>query len=252
MTVVALDDPGIDQALYRALAPGATHAVKLTTAGGGWIDSHRRAELIASWIRTQPYDLVVSGVQAPDDVDGQLPVLLAALLGHPHASVVVGVEATDTGVAVIQQFGGGRIGELELPLPAVLGVQVSLRDPRYVSEMRVRLAARGGGVEAVPAAMGTLRSGLTVRRLFRPEASRRAEMLPGTADEAAGAGGALSIRCGLPLAAYAIDVVAEGDGIVATSQLFHGKLLAELVLEGGRGICDALELLQALTARARN
>ena len=50
-------------------------------------------------------------------------------------------------------------------------------------------------------------------------------------------GGALSLWCQRPLVAYAVDVRAEDDGIVATSQLFGGKLLAEVVLEGDRGIC---------------
>jgi electron transfer flavoprotein beta subunit len=75
VTVVALDDPGVDQALYRAIALGADHAVKLVGTGGAWIDSHRRAELIRSWIREQPYDLILSGVQAPDDLDGQVPAI---------------------------------------------------------------------------------------------------------------------------------------------------------------------------------
>jgi electron transfer flavoprotein alpha subunit len=49
--------------------------------------------------------------------------------------------------------------------------------------------------------------------------------------------GCLSLWCQRPLAAYAVDVRAEDDAILATSQLFGGKLLAEVLLEGGRGIC---------------
>jgi electron transfer flavoprotein beta subunit len=161
--------------------------VKLVGTGGAWIDSHRRAGIMASWIREQLYDLVLSGVQAPDDLDGQLPALLAASLGHPFASVVVGVEVTDTGVIATQEFGGGRVGRLELVLPAVLGIQGSLRDPRYVSDMRIRLASMGGGIEEVPVDVATPGSGLTVRRVFTPEASRRAAMLPASPDEAADA-----------------------------------------------------------------
>lgn len=187
VTVVALDDPGIDETLYRAIALGADHAVKLVAGASGWVDSHRRSELMASWIGEQIFDLLLSGVQAPDDLDGQLPALLAARLGHPFASVVVAVEATETGVVVTQEFGGGRIGQLEIPLPAVLGIQGSLREPRYVSDMRIRLASMGGGIEEVPLELPAESDGLTVRRAFTPEASRRAEMLPDSAGEAADA-----------------------------------------------------------------
>ena len=50
-------------------------------------------------------------------------------------------------------------------------------------------------------------------------------------------GASLSLWCHLPLVAYAVDVRAEGDAVVATSQLFGGKLLAEVALQGDRGIC---------------
>lgn len=50
-------------------------------------------------------------------------------------------------------------------------------------------------------------------------------------------GGALSQWGHRPLVAYAVDVRSEGEAIVATSQLFGGRLLAEVLLEGNRGIC---------------
>ncbi|HEU5003180.1 MAG TPA: electron transfer flavoprotein subunit beta/FixA family protein [Actinomycetota bacterium] len=183
---VALDAPGADEALYRALALGATGAVLLTGLSPGWVSGRSRAEALAAWIRTQAYDLVLSGVQAPDDLDGQLPVLLAGLLGHPHASVIVEVEADGTRLIVTQEHSGGRLARLALTPPAVLGIQSSLRDPRYVSEMRIRLASMGGGVQRVAATPGAL-SGAVPRHLAPPPAARRAEMLEGDAAEVAAA-----------------------------------------------------------------
>src|ERR1700694_5712795 len=65
VTVVALDDPAIDQALYRAIALGADHAVKLVGTGDAWIDSHRRAGIMGAWVREELYDLILSPVQGP-------------------------------------------------------------------------------------------------------------------------------------------------------------------------------------------
>lgn len=53
-------------------------------------------------------------------------------------------------------------------------------------------------------------------------------------------GAALSGRWGKPLAAYVTDIAAEGDDIVATAQVFGGKLFAEAVLDGGQGICTVI------------
>jgi len=51
---------------------------------------------------------------------------------------------------------------------------------------------------------------------------------------------ALSVRQDLPLVAYAVDVAVEDGKVVATSQLYGGKIYAESVLEGGSGIVGVL------------
>ena len=58
----------------------------------------------------------------------------------------------------------------------------------------------------------------------------------------------LSVRKSLPLVAYAVDVVAEGESIVATSQLYGGKIYTESVLEQGRGIVSVLVVAFAACA----
>lgn len=53
-------------------------------------------------------------------------------------------------------------------------------------------------------------------------------------------GAALSVRWGRPLAAYTVDLVAEGEEAIATCQLCGGHLLAEVALDGGQGICTVV------------
>lgn len=50
----------------------------------------------------------------------------------------------------------------------------------------------------------------------------------------------LSGELGMPLATYCNGLAAEGGNLVATSQLYGGKVLVESVLEGGRGIVSVL------------
>lgn len=50
-------------------------------------------------------------------------------------------------------------------------------------------------------------------------------------------GGVLAVRSGRPLVVSVVDLHPEGDDLVAVSQLFGGRLAAEVVLAGGRGIC---------------
>jgi electron transfer flavoprotein beta subunit len=176
------DDPDIDQALYTAIAKGADAAVKIT---GGGTQTATRAALFAGYLASEPADLVITGVQAPDDLDGQLPPMLAAHLGLPHVSVVVGVEAADGGLTVRQEFAGGRLHELRVTTPAVIGVQAARQAPRYAPISRIRQATQAGGLREAEVTPAAVTPQPTVRRMYRPEKSGHAEMLTGTADEVA-------------------------------------------------------------------
>ena len=177
-------DPDIDQALYTALAKGADSAVKITGGDGGLLTGGRAA-LLAGYLAAEPADLVITGVQAADDIDGQLPPMLAAHLGQPHVSVAVGVMAVDGAVTVRQEFAGGRVHELRVELPAVIGVQAARQAPRYAPISRIRQAMQAGELREAAADPAAAAPAPAVRRLFRPEQATHAEMLDGDADEVA-------------------------------------------------------------------
>lgn len=186
--VVALDDPEVDPALYTALAKGADRAFKLVGVGAedGWVDTHTRAATLASWLAGEAYDLVLTGVQAADDLDGQLAPLLGAVLGVPHVSVVVAVEAKAGTAQVQQEFAGGVTTQLDVQLPAVVGVQAAREEPRYAPIAKIRQAEKEGGVAEVEVDPAGTGSGLTIRRMYPPEQTGHAEMLEGSDEDVAG------------------------------------------------------------------
>ena len=53
-------------------------------------------------------------------------------------------------------------------------------------------------------------------------------------------GAGLSAAWGAPLVAYTVGLEADGSDIVATAQVYGGKLLAEAALSGDRGICTVV------------
>lgn len=187
VAVALADDPDIDQALYTAIAKGADAAVKLTGAAEADepADTHARAAAFAAYLRDNPADLVITGVQAPDDLDGQLPSALAAHLGWPHASVVVSVESAGDKVRVRQEFSGGRAADLEMILPAVVGLQAARQTPRYAPITKIRQAMQAGELTETSVTPEGGEHGLTVRRMYVPESTTHAEMLSGEPDEVA-------------------------------------------------------------------
>ncbi|HEV2777677.1 MAG TPA: hypothetical protein VGV90_18950 [Solirubrobacteraceae bacterium] len=185
VTVVGIDETDVDGTLFSALAKGADRAVKLTGDFEEGVSSHRRAAILAAWLGNESFDLVLVGVQSPEDLDGQTGVILANLLDVAHVSVAIGVEPHDGGVKVSQEFGGGVVHELALSGRGVVGIQAARESPRYVSISRVRAAMQEGGLEEVAAPDVDAPTGTVVRRLYAPESTSHAEMLEGGADEVA-------------------------------------------------------------------
>jgi electron transfer flavoprotein beta subunit len=187
VTVVALDTGEVDEALFTCLAKGADRALKVTGPFEEGVSSHAAAAVLARVVGAIPFDLVLTGVQAADDRDGQVGILLAAALDLPHVSVVSGVEPSGDGarVTVRQEYAGGVMAELEVDLPCVLGIQAARETPRYAPVSRVRQMMKTQTLEVVAAPAVEAPSGSTVRRLARPETAARAEILEGTPEEVA-------------------------------------------------------------------
>ncbi|MHB8597854.1 MAG: electron transfer flavoprotein subunit beta/FixA family protein [Ktedonobacteraceae bacterium] len=184
VTVLTVASGDVDELLYTCIARGADHVVKIIGDFVEYHDSHTAARALAAVIRERPYDLILTGVQAADDLDGQVGVLLATYLGIPHISVVSGIEVEPlTRTAIVhQEYAGGIMATFEVDLPTVLGVQASRAIPRYAPVSRVRQAMKTAKIEEVEAT-SPVGSGITVQRMFKPESAEHAEMLEGDAGE---------------------------------------------------------------------
>lgn len=180
-------DPEIDRILYTALAKGVDAVAKLADASGAvspgraGITIADRAALLAGYLEAQPADLVISGVQSADDLEGQLPPMLAALLDWPHVSVAVSVGVEGALAIVRQEFAGGRSHELQVHMPAVIGVQSARQAPRYAPITRIKQAMQAGPLSELTVSLPRAQKGAVVRRMHRPEKSGQAEMLTGDA-----------------------------------------------------------------------
>ncbi|MFQ5637197.1 MAG: electron transfer flavoprotein subunit beta/FixA family protein [bacterium] len=186
VTVLALESEGIDKTLFTAAAKGADKLIKINGDFGPGTPSHTAAKAFANVIKGLEYDLILTGVQAADDRDGQIAVLLAHYLGLPHVSVVAGVKVEGDKATVHKEYSGGVMGEFEVDLPAVLGIQAARETPRYAAVSRVRQAMRSATLDEVAGGDVSVSAGSRVQRMFKPETGKGAQMLEGSADEIAG------------------------------------------------------------------
>lgn len=188
VTVVAMDAPELDEALFMAFAKGADRVAKLAGELAG-VQSLAAARLFAAFLKQQgdplPADtLILLRSQAIDDLEGEIGPFLADQLGVPYVGVVTGVVPEGGAVKVTKEFAGGLRGEFSLPLPAVLGIQSAEKPPRYVPIAKVRAAMKSSTLETVdvtPEAPARV----AVEKMYKPEAAGRAEMLEGSPEEVA-------------------------------------------------------------------
>ena len=140
VTALALDGEGVDRMLQTALARGADQAFKIDHDLEGLVFSPVAAPSLAAASRQLGVDLIVTGVQTPEDLFGQLALYPGAELEWPHISAVSGVHADGADILVQQELGGSATATLRVRLPAVIGVQTAAQPIRYVSGAKLRQA----------------------------------------------------------------------------------------------------------------
>ena len=174
VTAVALDGEGADKMLFTAMAKGADRALKVTVDE---VTSYREmAGIFAGVIRDQSCDLILTGVQAADERDGQLGPMVAALLDLPCVEVVTSVAASNGHVTVHKEFSGGLVAEYEVDLPAVLGIQAARQTPRYAPVSKVRQVQQSATIEELAGSAGD-DSGVSIVEMTPPETGEGAQML---------------------------------------------------------------------------
>lgn len=185
VVVFALNRGEVDETLFTALAKGADSAVKITGDLDDEVDSHTAGRIFQSILGSTPYDLILTGVQTTDDVDGQVGGILASYLRLPYVSVVSGLRISeDRKVATVRkEFPGGLLSEIAIKMPAVLGIQAASQPPRYVPIARLRQVMKTARIEEVVADEACVHKespAFRIRRMYKPEVTGRAEIISGS------------------------------------------------------------------------
>lgn len=127
---VGIGSSEYEQQLRTALAMGATRALCVECQDP--LDPVNVARILKLLVERERPDLVLMGKQAVDDDANQTGQFLAALLGWPQATFASRLQFRGQQVRVDRETDQG-IETLELPLPAVITVDLRLNEPRYAS-----------------------------------------------------------------------------------------------------------------------
>ena len=97
MVVITSGPARAQQVLREALAKGADRAIHLEDDEFVGLDAYNTARAIAAAIKDEQFDLIFTGLQSDDYGYAQTGVILAEILGWPHATIIMQIEKNDGG-----------------------------------------------------------------------------------------------------------------------------------------------------------
>jgi len=186
VVAITVGGPEARKTLKEALAMGADRGV-IVSADILAIDTLRTAELLAAAItKTGPCDVVICSEGSSDTYDGQVPPMLAELLGLPYAGYARKIEV-DGGSAKVERSLEDTIEVVETTLPFVASVVSEINEPRYPTLIQIMQSSKKpieemNGDQLVQ--QGT-RKQSSVVSMAAQSSSRRHVMIEGSPDEAA-------------------------------------------------------------------
>jgi electron transfer flavoprotein beta subunit len=176
------------QAIKEALAKGADRGIHIRDHEFFRLDPLGSAKSLAAAVAGEKFDLLLTGLQSDDQGFGQTGVLLAELLGLPHATIIMEIQVLDARLKVKRELEAGWFQWVELPLPAVLTIQSGINKVRYAS-LKGIMAAKKKPIATVPrASLGvTHEPTQRLERIYVPQKTKKTEFLSGTPQQAAAA-----------------------------------------------------------------
>jgi len=185
--VCTLGPQGAKTVIKDALARGADRAIHVVVEDSKTLSPYQIASAIADAVREENADLIFGGLQSDDASYGQTGVILAELLGIPHATIVIEVDRASLGstLRVKRELESGWYQWFTYTLPSLMTIQSGISQIRYAS-LKGIMAAKKKEIREVTPAIGAFSSASKIEKVYLPLKSKQTQML-GNGDARAGA-----------------------------------------------------------------
>lgn len=177
VTIISLGPAGVEKTIREALAMGAHKAVRIDVDRIP-ADPMLTANMLAEELKTGGYDLIFMGRQAIDDDHGQVPSRVAQAMNLPCVTVVIKLDIDGNSATALREVEGGH-EKVSFSLPAIVGAQRNLNEPRYRS-LKGIMQAKKKTIEVKPANPGT--GNFEIEKLYYPPAKDAGKLFENGAD----------------------------------------------------------------------
>jgi len=187
VVVCSMGPARVKSVIKDALARGADRAIHVTGDNLGNLSPYAAASALAEAIRDEKPDLILTGLQSDDFGYGQTGVILAEILGLPHATIVIELDASGDKLRVKRELESGWYQWYSMPLPALLTIQSGISQIRYATLKGIMAAKKKEIKEVSPASEIVERPNhQKIQKIYLPQKSKQTQLL-GDGDAKAGA-----------------------------------------------------------------
>src|ERR1700730_16161131 len=187
VVVCSLGPQRVKSVIKDALARGADRAIHLVLDDPSHLSPYTAASILAAAVRAEEPDLILTGLQSDDSGYGQTGVIMVELLGLPHATIVIEVDASAEKLRVKRELESGWYQWYSMPLPALLTIQSGISQIRYATLKGIMAAKKKEIKEVTPSAETINRpSHQRIEKIYLPQKTKQTQLL-GNGDAKAGA-----------------------------------------------------------------
>src|SRR6476646_4444179 len=177
VVVLCLGPARAAQTIREALAKGADRAVHIEEEDLSNFDPLASGRLLAAALAAEKPDLVLTGLQSDDLGYGQTGVIVAQLMGLPHATIIMQVEKLDSAIRVKRELEDGWFQHVEMPLPALLTIQSGINKLRYATLMGIKKAKTKEVKKLTTAELGGAQQpAIRFARVYLPEKTKHSQI----------------------------------------------------------------------------
>jgi electron transfer flavoprotein beta subunit len=185
--VCSMGPQRVKSVIKDALARGADRAIHVVAENLGSLSPYAAASALAFAVGDEKADLIFTGLQSDDYGYGQTGVILAELLGLPHATIAIEVDASGEKLRVKRELESGWYQWYSMPIPALLTIQSGISQIRYATLKGIMAAKKKEIKEVSPAAEVFERaSHQRIEKVYLPQKTKQTQLL-GNGDAKAGA-----------------------------------------------------------------
>jgi electron transfer flavoprotein beta subunit len=185
--VCSMGPQRVKAVIKDALARGADRAIHVVGDELTRLAPLAAAQALAEAIRGEQADLIMTGLQSDDNGYGQTGVIVAELLGLPHATIVIDVDASGEQLRVKRELESGWYQWYEMPRPALLTIQSGISQIRYATLKGIMAAKKKEIKEVQPGAdAASAAPDQRVTKVYFPQKTKQTQFL-GDGDAKAGA-----------------------------------------------------------------